>query len=119
MMVPLPLGGMFGEATLWQVLASMASGLVGYVQHRPQRSGLEDLTERLRHPVRWTLQHPIRTIQRRRRVVATPPPFDLTPEDYAVFLAFCARLGHPNPDPESELCLALLVTWRTWDQPAI
>jgi hypothetical protein len=64
MMVPLPLVGMFGEVTIWQVLASMASALVGYAQHRPSRSGLEDLTVRLRHPVRWAVQHPIRTLRR-------------------------------------------------------
>lgn len=46
------------------------------------------------------------------------PVFDLTPDEYAAFLAFCERLGYPNPEPESDLCEALFVAWRTWDQPS-
>lgn len=45
-------------------------------------------------------------------------PFDLLPADWAAFLAFCERLGYPNPSPDSDLCAALLATWRLWDQPA-
>ena len=41
----------------------------------------------------------------------------LTPAEWAAFLRFAARLGYPNPDPASEICEALVHTWRLWEQP--
>jgi hypothetical protein len=57
-----------GPSTL-TFLAAAAATLVTMLTMRQKAAvdPVEDLTERLRHPIRWRLQHPLRTIGRRLR----------------------------------------------------
>ena len=78
-MIPLSvLGGVFDTpgvtAQFWHAVASCASVVALWAQARAQVRTLDpvdDLTERVRHPVRWTMRHPVvaasRKLDRRRR----------------------------------------------------
>lgn len=65
-MVPLVTGVI--DAKLFAWLAQFATGIALWAALKAQTAlqddPLEDLTERLRHPIRWRLSHPIRAMRR-------------------------------------------------------
>lgn len=71
MLIPLPLvTGLFEGRTLFTVIASLASAVAIWAQThqaRQPQDPVEELTERLRHPVRYFCRHPVRAIVRRLR----------------------------------------------------
>ena len=65
-----PLVGMFGDSKFWETVATLASGIAAYASQRaakPPVEPLDDLTERLRRPVRWSLKHPLLATRRAMR----------------------------------------------------
>lgn len=48
----------------WTLLAWISSAVALIAGHCPQRTELEDLTYRCRHPVKWALEHPLKAIER-------------------------------------------------------
>jgi hypothetical protein len=68
MLLPLPtLAGLFEGRGLFDVLASAASAVAFWASAHAQEDPIADLTARVRHPLRWSLAHPIRAIVRRLR----------------------------------------------------
>lgn len=70
MLVPLPLvAGLFEGRTLFTLIASMAGAIAVWAQthQKAPQDPVEELTERLRHPVRYAVKHPFRAIVRRLR----------------------------------------------------
>lgn len=71
MLVPIPLatlGALLDAAAFWQAVASTASAVALWAQQKAQPKRdvdhLQDLVERLRHPVRHALTHPVATVAR-------------------------------------------------------
>lgn len=54
--------GWFGLSAFVTALIS----LIGMAHQGEEGDPLEDLTFRLRKPIRWSIQHPVRAIMRRR-----------------------------------------------------
>jgi hypothetical protein len=73
-MIPLAgLSGVFDAAGFWQNMATFLSTAALWAQqraHKPEPDPVDELTERLRHPIRWTMRHPFTAIKRKAR----PPP---------------------------------------------
>lgn len=55
---------MASHFSLLELLASFGSGIALWAQSRKASDPVADLTERLRHPVRWSLTHPVQAIRR-------------------------------------------------------
>lgn len=66
-MIPIAaLGGAMDAAGFWQNLATMLGTAAVWAQHRarPERDAVEELTHRLRHPLRHAAAHPLRALHR-------------------------------------------------------
>jgi hypothetical protein len=53
---------------LWQGVAACASAVAMWAHARAERSAIDpvdDLTELVRHPVRWTFRHPLIAVKRK------------------------------------------------------
>ena len=57
------------DPRIYDVIASAATAIALWAQHRKAAAldPIDDLTERLRHPVRWTIKHPLRALDRAMR----------------------------------------------------
>jgi hypothetical protein len=49
----------------WAIVAAIRSMIASFAQGRAEQDPVADLTERVRHPIRWTLRHPVRAARRR------------------------------------------------------
>lgn len=61
--------GLF-DLRVWETLAALAGTVATFAQSRATADPVDALTERLRHPVRWALTHPLQAARRfvRRRL---------------------------------------------------
>jgi hypothetical protein len=52
---------------IWQGVAWCASAVAMWAQARVAKAidPVDDLTERIRHPVRWTMRHPVIAVKRK------------------------------------------------------
>lgn len=70
-MIAIPLTALFEGhlwQTLWSTVASVASVVALWAEQkarRPQADPVDELMDRLRHPVRWSLRHPIVAVRRK------------------------------------------------------
>lgn len=46
-------------------LATLAAAVAAWASRAADDSAIEQLTERLRHPIRWAVKHPVNAIRRR------------------------------------------------------
>lgn len=66
-MIAFPVAALF-EGHFWSTIASVASVVALWAEskaRRPEPDPVDELMERLRHPVRWTLSHPIVSVRRK------------------------------------------------------
>ena len=53
-----------GDFSLWASIAQLAGAVYLYASRKAERDPLADLTFRLRHPLRWRVEHPWQAVKR-------------------------------------------------------
>ena len=61
------LSGVIDPTSFWQGLATVLGSAAVWAQRRavPERDAVQELTDRLRRPVAWTMRHPIVSLRRK------------------------------------------------------